>query len=566
MKKFNFPQGELINLLKSLKKEFVWVGIFSMVANLLMLSPTLYMLQVYDRVMISQSELTLIFLTLIVTFFMVIMAASEILRTRLLVRIGIRIDNLLTHKVFGSSFLANLDRKQLNSTETLNDLTVMRQFITGPGVIALFDLPWTPINIIVVSMLHPLLGLATTVFCGIQLWLNKISREMTETHFVESMHTQLHERRFLASKLKNAEVVESMGMLESLRKRWQVLHLNAININAKASHKTHIQQSITKYFRYFMQSASLGLGALLVIKGELNIGAMVATNLLISRALQPLDMIGMAYRSFMETKNAYYRVEKLLEEFPLKEKQDFFQPPAGLVEIKNLTAYVPGPRAEKVILNNLNAQFKTGELTVILGPSGSGKSTLARCLVGVWQNYQGEVQIDGVEMREWSKNDLGPYLGYLPQDIELFDGSVAENIARFYEVNPNHVIEAAKATGIHDMILRFPQGYDTKIGVAGQNLSGGQRQRLGLARAIYGHPKIIVLDEPNANLDDAGERALLETLTLLKNQGLTLFLVSHRMDVLSVADNILLMDAGNIVSYGPKDIVLAQMNTQRLSA
>lgn len=502
MRILDFSQGEIVKILKSLKREFIWVGIFSFVANLLMLSPTLYMLQVYDRVMISQSELTLIFLTLIIAYFMIVMAVSEILRTRLLVRIGVKIDHILTEKVFGSSFKAHLDHKHLNSTEALNDLIMLRQFITGPGVIALFDVPWTPINILVVTMLHPLLGLATLIFCAIQLWLNKLSREMTEAHFMEAMRGQLHVRRFLFSKLKNSEVVESMGMLENLRALWHKLHLKSLHESGQASHQSHVQQSITKFYRYVIQSVSMGLGALLVINGELNIGAMVATNLLISRALQPLDMIGMAYRSFMETKASYKRIENLLTDFPEDVVVDHFQALTGRVAVKGLKAFAP--EHQKVILDNLDAVFPAGNLTVIIGPSGSGKSTLARCLVGVWQQYEGEVLIDGLEVNQWNKYALGPCLGYLPQDIELFEGTVAQNIARFYAVEPEKVIEAAKSSGIHEMIQRFPKGYDTPIGAHGQNLSGGQRQRLGIARAIYGKPKILVLDEPNANLDDQG--------------------------------------------------------------
>ena len=550
-------RSELTQTLVTFKREFLWVGLFSLLANLLMLSPTLYMLQVYDRVLLSQSELTLLFLTLIIIVFFAVMAFAEWLRSRLLVRAGMKLDQELNTRIFNASFEAYLRRSQQNPTEAFTNLTNLRQFLTGNGIIAFFDAPWTPIYILVTFMLHPLLGCLSILFAGIQLWLAFWAHRNSHDAMNAQTQAESKSRAYLQSKLKNAEPVEAMGMLKNLRARWLRLHQEQQQKIEEASNRQHRQQAIVKFIRYSMQSLTLGAAALLVVQGELTGGAMIAANVLMSRALQPLDLIVGSWRGLIQAKEAFEGLESILKTYPEQDRSAQYPVPKGNVTLKKLIAYKADKDSQ--ILKNLNADFKAGQVTAIIGPSGSGKSTLARCLVGIWPDTGGYVLLDKTPIEHWDRIQLGPNIGYLPQDIELFDGTVAENIARFYEVDSDLVIEAAKKAGIHEMILRFPKGYDTPIGDGGSQLSGGQRQRLGLARAMYGNPQLIVLDEPNANLDDLGERALVAAIQDLKSRGKTVFLITHRLNILGVADHLLVMRDGKIDHYGLRDDVLGEL-------
>ncbi len=550
-------RSELTQTLVTFKREFLWVGLFSLLANLLMLSPTLYMLQVYDRVLLSQSELTLLFLTLIIIVFFAVMAFAEWLRSRLLVRAGMKLDQELNTRIFNASFEAYLRRSQQNPTEAFTNLTNLRQFLTGNGIIAFFDAPWTPIYILVTFMLHPLLGCLSILFAGIQLWLAFWAHRNSHDAMNAQTQAESKSRAYLQSKLKNAEPVEAMGMLKNLRARWLRLHQEQQQKIEEVSNRQHRQQAIVKFIRYSMQSLTLGAAALLVVQGELTGGAMIAANVLMSRALQPLDLIVGSWRGLIQAKEAFEGLESILKTYPEQDRSAQYPVPKGNVTLKKLIAYKADKESQ--ILKNLNADFKAGQVTAIIGPSGSGKSTLARCLVGIWPDTGGSVLLDKTPIEHWDRIQLGPNIGYLPQDIELFDGTVAENIARFYEVDSDLVIEAAKKAGIHEMILRFPKGYDTPIGDGGSQLSGGQRQRLGLARAMYGNPQLIVLDEPNANLDDLGERALVAAIQDLKSRGKTVFLITHRLNILGVADHLLVMRDGKIDHYGLRDDVLGEL-------
>ena len=550
-------RSELTQTLTRFRREFVWVGLFSMLANLLMLSPTLYMLQVYDRVLLSQSELTLFFLTLIVVLLFAVMAFAEWLRSRLLVRAGMKLDQELNTRVFNASFEAYLRRNQQNPTEAFSNLTNLRQFLTGNGIIAFFDAPWTPIYILVTFMLHPLLGCLAILFAAIQLWMAFWAHRNSHGTLDQQSKAEAKSRAYLQSKLKNAEPVEAMGMLKNLRERWLKLHHEQQSKIAQASNQQHRQQAIIKFIRYSMQSLTLGAAALLVVRGELSGGAMIAANVLMSRALQPLDLVVGSWRGLVQAKEAFDSLETILQAHPEEDRSAQYPVPKGNITLKKLVAYKANQQDQ--ILKGLNAEFKAGQVTAIIGPSGSGKSTLARCLVGIWPDTGGLVLLDKTPIENWDREQLGPNIGYLPQDIELFDGTVAENIARFYELDSEMVIEAAKKAGIHDMILRFSKGYDTMIGDGGSQLSGGQRQRLGLARAMYGNPQLIVLDEPNANLDDLGERALVAAIQDLKQRGKTVFLITHRLNILGVADHLLVMRDGKIANYGVRDDVLEEL-------
>ncbi len=361
--------------------------------------------------------------------------------------------------------------------------------------------------------------------------------------------------QFLQTKLRNTEVLEPMGMVSNLRPRWAERHAQAQALNGQAQALTHRLTAVSKFLRYSQQSLALGAGALLVIDGQISPGAMIAANVLMTRALAPIDMLVGAWRGFIGMRSAFGRLEALLRAHPPRDPALSRVAPQGAMALLDLVATAPG-RAEP-ILKGISVAVTPGTVTVVLGPSGSGKSTLARCLVGIWPGAAGEVLLDGLPIGGWDRHELGPYLGYLPQDIELFEGSIAENIARFGELDSEKVIAAARSAGLHDMILRFPKGYDTPIGEAGGLLSGGQRQRIGLARAVYGDPVLVVLDEPNANLDDVGEAALVQTVRELKAKGSTVFLITHRPGIVAVADRLMVLRDGRLQAEGPRDEVLA---------
>ncbi len=535
-------------------REFLWVGLLSLMTNLLMLTPTLYMLQIYDRVMMSRSELTLLFLTMLVAGLFLMTALSEWLRSRLLVRAGLRMDEKLSPRVFEAAFESQLAGAQHDAHQAFTHLTNIRQFFTGAGVIALFDVPWTPIYIIVISLLHPLLGIIAIVFALIQLGMAFLTHQFTYSSSEAAARADAKSREVLHAKLRNAESVEAMGMLGSLHDRWLEAHSRSQAQAAVASNQQKQFQSLTKFLRYAMQSITLGSAAMLVIHGELSVGAMIAANVLMTRALQPLDQLAGSWRSAIQAKEAIEKLTALLKAFPENLKKLHNQSIKGELRFNELEA-MASSRVEP-ILHGLNFMVPAGQVTAIIGPSGSGKSTLARCIVGVWSQTHGQVSLDHVALEEWDREYLGQHIGYLPQDIELLDGTIADNISRFDSLDSEKVIEAAKRCGIHEMILRLPMGYDTPIGTINGILSSGQRQRLALARALYGNPQVIVLDEPNANLDDQGEQALLSAIQTLKAEHKTIFLITHRNHMLAVSDFLLILESGRIAHYGPRDEVV----------
>ncbi len=559
MKPDFFDRSALSRQLWIFRREFLWVGVFSMIANVLMLTPTIYMLQLYGRVMKSGSELTLLMVTIFLVIFYAVMAFAEWIRSRILVRAGVRLDEALNSLVFRASFEAYLNRARHNVAEAFSDLTNIRQFLTANGMIAFFDTPWTLVYIAVIFLLSPFLGCLSILFAIIQLGVTWQTHCLSVREIESAAESSNDSFRYVQGKLRNIEPVHAMGMTGNLRRQWLKQHEASLDKADASLERQHRQQAFAKFVRYSMQSLTLGAGALMVIEGKMAVGSMIAANVLMSKALQPLDLVVATWKPFIQARTAFHRLEKLLEDFPERLVGAKHQDPFGEIRLEGLTATAEG--RETPILDNLTAMFPAGKVTVVLGPSGSGKSTLARCIVGVWPKRQGRVLIDGEPVESWERSELGPHLGYLPQDIELFDGTIAENIARFAEIDSLKVIDAAKRTGIHEMILCFPHGYDTQIGEAGGMLSGGQRQRLGLARAMYGKPAILVLDEPNANLDDAGEKSLLEAVKDLRSSGKTVILVTHRPSVLAVADLLVVMQGGKIVQCGARDEVLATLRT-----
>jgi len=559
-----FKRSALTRILWSFRSEFLIVGAFSMLANVLMLSPTLYMLQVYDRVLTSQSELTLVVMSLLTLLLFVVMGFAEWMRSRVLIGAGVRLDDALSTQVFNASFEAHLSQAGTSPSRAFGDLIQIRQFLTGNGIFAFFDAPWTPIYMAVLFLLHPLLGALGILFAVFQAALAWFGHRRTLAPAEAATQAGADATQFLQGKLRNAEVLESMGMLQNLQTRWSLRHQNHLDKSSAAQQLTHRITAMSKFIRYSQQSLSLAAGALLVIDGQLTPGGMIAANVLMSRALAPIDTLVGSWRQFIGMRYAFTRLEQMLLDFPERDPVLKRVAPKGEVRLQDVFATAPG-RADP-ILKNIQITAPVGSVTAVMGPSGSGKSTLARVLLGIWPDASGLVLLDGLPMDGWNRIELGPYLGYLPQDIELFEGTIAENIARFAAVNPTFVIEAAQSAGLHEMILHFPKGYDTPIGEAGKLLSGGQRQRIGLARALYGEPKLVVLDEPNANLDEAGEAALYKAVAQLKAKGCTIFLMTHRSGALAVADRLLLLHNGQVVASGPRDGVIAAMQANRAAS
>ncbi|XGA80041.1 type I secretion system permease/ATPase [Halomonas sp. CH40] len=565
---------DLQRALKACKGSFVSVGFFSMFVNLLMLVPPMYMLQVYDRVLTTQSVDTLVMLTLVVMFFFAVMGGLELVRSRMLVRVGNRLDTTINERLYGAMFRRSLMVQGTSSAQPLNDLTSLRQFLTGNGLFAFFDAPWVPIYLGVLFLFHPWLGIFATCAGIILLTLAIANEKATKKLLAEASGEQIQAQNLANSNLRNAEVLHAMGMLPGIMGRWSKRHHEYLSKQSQASDRAGVLTNTSKVLRLLFQSMILGLGAFLVLQGDMTPGMMIAGSIIMGRALAPIDQMIGGWKGFVSARGAYERLNDLLNQIPAEEKRMSLPSPRGDISVEGVAAAPPGVRMATI--RGINFTANKGEHIGIIGPSAAGKSTLARVLLGIWPSQVGDVRLDGGVITQYNRDEVGPHIGYLPQDIELFDGTVSENIARFGEVDAQKVVEAARKAGVHEMILELPNGYDTVISSTSGALSGGQRQRVGLARALYGNPVLVVLDEPNANLDDAGERALAKAIQQLKEEGTTLFVISHRTSILKNMDKLLVMKAGQISMFGPRDEVLAQFakksrgqlsqNAARLSA
>ncbi len=557
MAKFQIPQNEVALALIEFKGAFRTVGIFSAIINVIMLVPALYMLQVFDRVLSSRNETTLLMLTVMVLGAYLLMNALEFIRSFVLIRLGAQLDMKLNKRVYTAAFEQNLKQEGGNAGQALHDLTNIRQFLTGNGLFAFFDAPWFPIYLAVIYLFSPLLGmfaLGGTVILIILAYVNEV---ITKKPLAEASNMAVASGNLATNNLRNAEVISAMGMLPNLMSRWFKLHSRFLRLQAEASEKAGIVSALTKFVRMSMQSLILGLGALLVLDGKITPGMMIVGSILMGRATAPVDQLIGIWKNWSSTRSAYQRLVKLLGANPAGEAGMPLPKPVGRVSVEAVTAAPPG--SQVAVIKNLSFAIAPGDVLGIIGPSGSGKSTLARLLVGVWPSAVGKVRLDGADVYHWNKEELGPNIGYLPQDIELFAGTVSENIARFGEIDAEKVILAAKRAGVHDMILHFPQGYDTPLGDGGGGLSGGQKQRLGLARAMYDDPSLIVLDEPNSNLDDVGEQALVAAINDLRGRGKTIVLITHRTSALSTTNKLLLLRDGMAQLFGPSSQVLAEL-------
>ncbi len=533
-------------------------GFFSLFINFLMLVPAIYMLQLYDRVLTSGSESTLLMLTLVVVLLFATMGSLEWVRSQILVRVSARLETLLNERVYAATFKKALYSGGAQSTsQPLDDLTGLRQFLTGNGLFAFFDAPWLPIYIAVMFVFHSWYGWMAIAAAMILVALAIINEKTTSGLLKEANNQAMVARSLVNKNLRNAEVVESMGMLGALRARWRESVDEVLLIQAKASSKAGAISSLSKVLRMLFQSLVLGLGAYLVLEQELTPGLMIAGSILLGRALAPIDLMIGSWKGFVAARGQYERLNEMLLKVPEDKDKMELPAPQGLLQVEQIMVMPPGTR--QPVVQGVAFELKPGTSLGIVGPSAAGKSSLARALLGVWPTAAGKVRLDGVDIFSWDKQELGPYIGYLPQDIELFEGSVGENIARFGEKDPASVIQAAKLAGVHETILKLPEGYDAVIGAVGGILSGGQRQRIGLARAVYGNPKLILLDEPNSNLDDQGELALANALSQLKEKNVTVIVITHRPGVLNMLDNLLVMKDGAMVEFGSRQDVLKNL-------
>ena len=544
--------------MKSCRPNLLAVVFFSAFINVLMLVAPLYMLQVYDRVLMSKSYVTLIALTVIALGCLVVYGILEFVRSRILIRTGLKLDEYLNERVFRVIFKASIGSSADTSAQALRDTDTIREFLSGGAVIAFCDAPWVPLFILAGFLLHPWLGmvsLAGAIVIFILALFNEIS---TRGLMGEASGKTIAATHYASTSLRNAEVVHALGMISSVMNIWGHRHSEGLVLQSRASDRAGMFLATSRFIRMALQVVILGVGAYLAVRGDITPGTMIAGSIIMGRALAPVEMGVSQWRSFVFTRNAYRRLSEIMGSNDIPDPPMPLPELIGEVTIDKLIVIPPG--AETPVLMNISLSVTPGTALGLIGPSGSGKSSLARALVGVWRPHAGSIRYDGAELTQWDPEQLGPYLGYMPQDVELFSGTVADNISRFQQADSTTVVEAALKAGVHELILEFPDGYNTQLGENGYALSGGQRQRIALARALYGKPKVLILDEPNANLDTEGEQALAEALTKAKKSGQAIVVISHRASLLSIVDNVAVLKDGVLLRFGERDTVLAELN------
>jgi ATP-binding cassette subfamily B protein/ATP-binding cassette subfamily C protein len=542
----------------SFGRAFIVVGLFSLCINLLMLTAPLYMLQVFDRVISSGSTDTLLMLMLVAGIALMTMSALEALRTVAMVRVSSWLDNKLGGTLLLGSLAATLNTRKDPSVQALRDLATVRTFLSGAGVFPIMDAPWTPIFLAVMFMLHPLMGWLSVIGAVFLFGLALANEISTRDLLMKSGGTSVAALRQAESSVRNADVIEAMGMAPSMVRRWATQNAKSLALQAQASLRSGNITAISKLLRMGLQIGIMSLGAWLTIKGELTAGAMIAGSILMGRALAPVEQAIGTWKQLVSARNAYDRVKAQLNSDLIGEPGMPLPAPKGNLSVEGVTFTYGG--SKNPVLRNIRFDLAAGETLGLIGPTAVGKTTLARLLVGNLAPNLGHIRLDGMDVSDWNSDDLGKHIGYVPQDVELFFGTVNENIARMQEPDPEAVVAAAKKAGMHDMILHMDKGYDTQIGEGGAALSGGQRQRIALARALYGNPKFMVFDEPNSNLDSDGEKALLDSIRELKDQGATVIVIAHRPSVLQNVDKILVLGNGGVELFGLRDEVFAKLS------
>ena len=539
-----------------LVKQALW---FSLAINLLMLAPTVYMMQVYDMVLNSQSMRTLLMMLLMVFLVYIFVEVLEWVRKQMMTAISMKFDANLRNRVFDAMYEARRLQLPGGSPQALSDLRVVRDFIGSPMVMAFLDAPVSLIFLLLVLLIHPSMALFALFGAVCQFVLAVRAHRVTEPQVVQSSRAGMEAQAYVSGALQNAEVVEAMGMFGAIHDKWMVKQKNFLSLNAASAESSGLSAAVSKFGQAAQGSLMMGLGCWLTIMGLLQGSGslMIVASILGGRMLAPLVQIIAQWKMIVSAKDSYARLDALLESVPSKPVGMELPPPVGQLVVENL--FVTAPGKGPTILKGLSFVLNPGESLALIGPSASGKSTLTRAIVGVWGAQSGKVRLDGADVFQWPKESLGPYLGYLPQTVELFDGTLAENIARFGEVDMAKVLAASRMLGLDEFVQALPEKYDTRVGAAGAFLSGGQRQRLALARAVYGMPKLIVLDEPNSSLDEQGDTLFIELLKSLKAAGSTVVVVTHKSSPLAVIDKILFMNDGRMQLWGPRDDVLAKL-------
>jgi len=538
--------------------------IISMFINATMLAMPIYSMQIYDRVLSSRNETTLVMLTLIVLIFLILYGILEYARSGVLVRSSVAFEKVLRRPLFDAMMRAELDPERRQGQQVIRDAEIIRESLASGTVAVLCDLPWTPLFVLLCYFMHPVLGAIAAVGAIVLFGLALLTEILTKQGVDKVSRLSNDASVFAASALRNGEVVRGLGMGDTVLERWCGQQSAAVAANVASQELSSALIAMSKFARIAVQTGVLAAGAWLAIEKQISPGSMMAASIIIGRALAPVEQIVGQWKRIVACRGAYRRLSTLMSEFPQAKTPVSLPVPVGQIEVENVV--ILPPSASRPSVRGVSFSLQPGDSLAIVGASGSGKSSLSRALAGVWELRGGEIRIDGAALTQWDRNKLGKSVGYLPQDVELFAGTVADNIARLSDVDSRAVVAASKAAGAHDVILRLPQGYDTPIGEGGLSLSGGMRQRVGLARALYGDPRLIVLDEPNSNLDEDGERALGLALAQMKAAGRTVIVVTHRPQLLAHVEKVLVMSFGTALAFGERDDVIARMRGNRVAA
>ena len=560
MKQKQSDDFELREALGRLRPYFVRTGWFSLCTAILVLAPSVYMLEVYDRVVNSRSHKTLVMLTIIVIAAYILLEVLEWARSHVMHEAGLKFDEALRPRVFQAVFDARASQSPLGSQQAFNDLRTVRDFFFSPALLAILETPVALIVTVLLFFISPFLGVAALVFGVIQVFVAWANERGSKPPLLEANKTAIGAQRYAESSLREAEVVQAMGMLRNLHARWAEKQRKFLEFHAQASLAAGGWQSISRMVQLVLSSLMLGLGAYLLLHNELNGGAgmMIIGSILGGRMLAPLVAVVLQWRSVVNVRDAWSRLALLLQAAPAPRFAMPLPAPSGNVQVEQLVAGAAGQA--NAIVRGVNFALQPGDVLAVIGPSASGKTTLARLMVGLWPALSGKVRLDGADIHRWNKAEVGPSIGYLPQGVELFEGTIAENIARFGDPDTARVERAARAVGLHELITSLPGGYDCRVGPEGVRLSGGQRQRVALARALYGEPSYIVLDEPNSSLDDEGDTALARAIAEASARKATVVVITHRTSVLSVATKLLVMRDGAQQAFGARDEVLAALS------
>ena len=549
-----------------MRRVFVLVALLSAAVNVLMLTGPMFMLQVYDRVLSSGSVATLQALFVIVVVLFIFLGLYDFLRTRLLSRASYRLDQEVGPLAYDLWLRSGLGRGAASGNRPLNDLAVVRGFIPSPAVLGLFDTPWIPFYLGIVFLIHTWLGLLTLAGLGVVFVLALLNQGLTRKHYAAAMQMDGEESFFVDQSRRNAQAIIPLGMAHRIRHRWNDMHRDGLATGQTGGDRAEGFTASSKAFRMLLQSALLGLGGYLALQQEISAGMIVAASIIAGRALAPVDQVIGQWRSIVRAREAHRRLHAMFDAAAVARPTVELPAPKGHLSVRNVTKFVPDARRSgdrPPILDAVSFQLEPGDAVGVIGPSASGKSTLARLLVGAWLPDAGEIRLDGATLDQWNEQSLGLHMGYLPQHLEMLAGTIRDNIARFDpEADDAAVIEAARLAGVHDMVLQLPDGYATRLGYDNAPLSGGQLQRLGLARAVFGNPRYVVLDEPNSNLDASGDEALSRAIVTLREKGTTVVVMAHRPSAIAAVNKVLVLHGGRVAEFGDKEDVL-QKATRR---